>query len=306
MASTGRGTSGTDREERVLRESMLFGVGFGLLGISWGLAARSQIILFDGIYAALSILLSWLSLRASRLVAEGANPRFPYGREALAPLVIAVQGMALAGTCLYAIVSSVLTVIEGGSDVSAGSATVYAAITTVGTIVALRRMRRYAASSELVAAEAEQWRASVLLSVAMLVAFGGVVLLSSSSWSTAARYVDPVLVILACTAFLPAPYRMVRTTLVELLEGAPTEEVQAPVREAVQSVAATFGLDEPRIRMSKLGTKLYLEVDHVVAPGEWDIADMDRLRAALTERLAATPFDVWLNVDLSADPAWGR
>jgi predicted Co/Zn/Cd cation transporter (cation efflux family) len=285
---------------------MLFGAGFGLLGIGWGLAASSQIILFDGIYAALSILLSWLSLRASRLVAQGASPRYPYGREALAPLVIAVQGMALLGTCLYAIVSSVLTILDGGSEVSAGSATVYAAITTMGTIVALLRMRSYSQSSELVAAEAEQWRASVLLSAAMLLAFGGVLLIADTSWAGAARYVDPVLVILACAAFLPAPYRMVRTTVVELLEGAPDESVQEPVRAVVREVAARFGLGEPVIRMSKLGTKLYLEVDHVVVTGEWDIADLDRLRTALTQGLATTPYDVWLNVDLSADPAWSR
>ena len=306
MPTTGQGTSGSHREQQALRESMLFGAGFGLLGVAWGLTARSQIILFDGVYAALSILLSWLSLRASRLVAEGASPRFPYGREALAPLVIAVQGLALLGTCLYAIVSSVLTILDGGSEVSAGSATAYAAITTVGTVVALVRMRGYAASSELVAAEAEQWRASVLLSVAMLVAFGGVLVLSGTSWNGAARYVDPVLVLVACVAFLPAPFRMVRTTVVELLEGAPDDAIQQPVRAAVDAVAASHDLLDPVVRMSKLGTKLYLEVDFVVAAGTWDIADMDRLRAALTAELASTPYDVWLNLDLSTDPAWSR
>jgi predicted Co/Zn/Cd cation transporter (cation efflux family) len=56
--------------------------------------------------------------------------------------------------------------------------------------------------------------------------------------------------------------------------------------------------------MSKLGTKLYLEVDYVVEAGRWDISDADRVRRALTDRLAALPWTVWLNVDLSTDPAW--
>ena len=107
MAPDTATASGSSREQRALVESMILGACFGTLGVIWGLAAGSQIILFDGIYATLSILLSWLSLRASQLVARGATVRYPSGREALAPLVIAVQGMALLGTCLYSVVTSV-------------------------------------------------------------------------------------------------------------------------------------------------------------------------------------------------------
>ena len=304
MAPDTATASGSSREQRALVESMILGACFGALGVVWGLAAGSQIILFDGIYASLSILLSWLSLRASQLVARGATVRYPYGREALAPLVIAVQGMALLGTCLYAIVTSVQSILEGGSDVDAGWAALYGLVTTIGAGLVFLRMRSYARSSELVAAEAAQWLAGVLLSLGMLVAFAAVFLLEGTSFANVSGYVDPALVLVTCLLFLPAPFRMVRTTVVELLEGAPEAEVQEPVRAVVAEVTAEFGLDEPVVRMSKLGTKLYLEVDYLVEAGRWDIADADRVRRALTERLRTLPWTVWLNVDLSTDPAW--
>jgi predicted Co/Zn/Cd cation transporter (cation efflux family) len=298
--------SGSAREQRLLVQSMVLGGTFGVVGVVWGLAAGSQIILFDGVYASLAILLSWLSLRASQLVAAGATVRYPYGREALAPLVIAVQGMALLGTCLYAIVTSIQSILDGGSEVDAGSAALYGLITTVGALAVWFHLRRYAAQSELVGAETAQWAAGWLLSLGMLVAFGAVLLLEGTSYDAIARYVDPVLVLVVCVAFLPAPFRMVRTTVVELLEGAPPADVQAPVRAVVDEVTAEFGLREPVVRMSKLGTKLYLEVDYLVEAGRWDVSDADRVRHALRDRLARLPYTVWLNVDLSTDPSWSQ
>jgi predicted Co/Zn/Cd cation transporter (cation efflux family) len=298
--------SGSAREQRLLLQSMILGGTFGVVGVVWGLAAGSQIILFDGVYASLAILLSWLSLRASQLVAAGATVRYPYGREALAPLVIAVQGMALLGTCLYAIVTSVQSIVDGGSEVDAGSAAIYGLITTIGALIVWVHMRRYAKQSELVGAETAQWLAGWLLSLGMLVAFGAVILLEGTSFDSVTPYVDPVLVLVVCLLFLPAPFRMVRTTVVELLEGAPPVEVQAPVREVVDEVTAEFGLAEPVVRMSKLGTKLYLEVDYLVEAGRWDVSDADRVRHALRDRLARLPYTVWLNVDLSTDPSWSE
>jgi predicted Co/Zn/Cd cation transporter (cation efflux family) len=55
--------------------------------------------------------------------------------------------------------------------------------------------------------------------------------------------------------------------------------------------------------MAKLGDKLYVEVGYVVEAGEWDTADADRVRHALTDRLAALPYLLWLNVELTTDPA---
>jgi predicted Co/Zn/Cd cation transporter (cation efflux family) len=138
-----------------------------------------------------------------------------------------------------------------------------------------------------------------------VVGFGGVLLLPAAASDAVAPYVDPALVIVAAGLVLPTSYSLLRTTAVELLEMAPAPEIDAPVRAAVTEVMARFGLGNPVIRLSKVGGKLYVEVDHLAEPGTWPVDQVDRLRHALDERLDEFPYDSWLNVDLSTDPSWG-
>lgn len=292
-------------ERRALSVSMVAAGVFAVTGIVWGVVASSQVVLFDGVYSILGVGLTWLSFQASKLVAAGPTPRYPFGREALAPLVIAIQGVALLATCVYASIDAVLTILDGGSAVSADAALGYGVVSFVGALGVTVWLRRAARHSELLGAEATQWLAGTVLSIGMIVAFGAAIALDRTDYANAGRYADPVLVLMACVGLLATPVRMIRVTLVELLEGAPDPEVQAPVRRAVAEVTARFGLDEPYLRMSKLGRKLYVEVDFLVRPDEWDVADSDDVRHALLDQLSDLPYELWLNVDLSGDPEWG-
>lgn len=294
----------TDREHRALTVSITGAAAFAALGITWGVLSGSQMILFDGVYSLLGVGLGWLALYAARLAREGPSDQWPYGRDAAIPFVIGIEGIALLGTCVYASVDAVLTILAGGSDVSPSSATVYAAISLVLPLSIARWLRVAAPRSELVAAEATQWFVGGLLGLGMLAGFGSVWVLQGSRWEDATRYVDPVMVLVSCAAFVVAPMRMLRTMAVELLEGLPPEPVGAAVRSAVEEVRHAFGLDVPRLRMTKVGNKLYVEVDWLVAP-EMRVGDADHVRRAVQERLAPLPFDLWLNVELSADEAYG-
>ena len=110
---------------------MVATASMAVLGVVWGILSGSSVILFDGVYGALGVALTWLAMVASRLVAGGPTAKYPFGREALAPMVITLQGIALLGTCLYASIDAVMVIVDGGSDVSAGSAMVYGFISAV-------------------------------------------------------------------------------------------------------------------------------------------------------------------------------
>jgi predicted Co/Zn/Cd cation transporter (cation efflux family) len=122
-------------------------------------------------------------------------------------------------------------------------------------------------------------------------------ILIDSAWDRAAPYVDPVMVVITCAVFLGSPVRMVRTTVVELLEGAPPPAVQQPVLTIVRDVFREFDIAEPVIRMTKVGQKLYVEIDAEVRP-DATVADEHRVRTRVRERLASLPLDVWLNFEL--------
>ena len=103
-------------ERRSLGLSVLCGFVLAVVGIAIGVGTGSQIILFDGFYTFLGIGLSWMAMRVSFLVASGPTSRYPFGREALTPLIIGVEGVALLATCSYAGFKAVLTIVHGAVD----------------------------------------------------------------------------------------------------------------------------------------------------------------------------------------------
>jgi predicted Co/Zn/Cd cation transporter (cation efflux family) len=95
---------------------------------------------------------------------------------------------------------------------------------------------------------------------------------------------------------------MVRTTIVELLEGAPHPDIQRAVHAAVADVSAPFDVGPPEVRMTKVGPKLYVELVAAVAP-EITVADQQHIYDELHARLDVLPLDIWLTVELTPRPS---
>jgi len=286
---------------RALRISVAGGVVVVVLAVGIGLWTGSQVILFDGVQAFIGIGLAWVALRAAQVVQQGPTDRFPFGREALSPLVVGVEAIALLATCAYAGLEAVNTILAGGGELPAGPQIGYAAVTSVLALWVWRLLRRVP-DAEMVAAEAIAWFAGAVLSVAMLVAFGGALALEAAELDHIAVYVDPALLLLACVAFVIPPIGMLRSAFHELLEGVPPGPLHDQVHALVLATAQRFALDGPTVRMSKLGPKLYLEVEFLV-DGTWTVEQSDHVRRDLLARLDAVPHDPWVTVGFSADPS---
>ncbi|MBA2948490.1 cation transporter [Streptomyces himalayensis] len=298
----GEPTRSAQHEQRALRVSMAVSVALSVVALVWGLAAGSQVILLDGVYAILGLGLSWLSLHASRLSAAGPTPRFPFGRESLVPLVVGVQGLALLGTLVYAAVEAIRVILDGGSDVAAGGLAAYGVVSGLACLAGYGYLVRRGPRSDLIRAEAAVWLAGAVTS--LVIAVGGVValLLGRTAWRGAEAYADSVLVLVSCVMLARLPVRMLRQAASELLESAPEPAVQQLIRDVVERVRAAEGLPEPVLRTSKVGHKLYVEVGFLVPPGRWDVADEDRVRRTLRDGLAALPYEPWSVVEVTTDP----
>lgn len=284
-----------------VRTSLLVSIAvtgaLGAVGVVLGIVVGSQMILLDGVYAIVGIVVSFLLLGASALASSPPTRRFPYGRAGATPLVIAVQGLVLAATLIYAAVEAVFTIARGGVHVSPGWGVAYGVLTTVASLVVWRWLAGRAGAADVLVSEATAWGVAALRSLGMILGFTVLWLLDGSRWHAAAPYVDPAMVLLTCVVFLPAPYRMVRTTVGEVMEATPERSVRVPVIEAIESVAESHRLDEPVIRLTKLGPRLYVEVDVHVSP-EVTVEEQHDVRVDLEERLARIPYDVWLTLEM--------
>ena len=285
-------------EQRSLYVSIVSTAVLGALGVVWGIAVGSQMILLDGVYAVVGIVLSWLLVKASALARQGPTRNFPYGREAATPIVIGIQGFVLAATLVYAGVEAVASIRAGGSEFTPGWAIAYGVITTVGSVVTWRWLSARIADSDLLLAETTAWRIGALRGVGMVIGFSLMAVLVDSSWDEAAPYVDSAMVLVTCVAFMGAPIRMMRTTVIELLEGSPAADVQGAVLQHVDAVRAEFDLTDLEVRMTKVGPKLYVEIDGHVAP-HVTVAQEHDVRTSLRDRLEALPYEIWLNLELT-------
>ncbi len=284
-------------DRRFLLASIRVTAALGVLGIVWGIATRSQMILLDGAYAMVGIVLSWLLLRASAVASRAPSERYQYGLQALTPVAVGVQGLVLLATLVYAMYEAVLTIRLGGSDVTAGWAMAYGVLVTVASLGFTRWIERHAGASDVLVSEASAWRLATWRGVGMVAGFGLLAVIDRSDWSDLAPYVDPAMVLISCAALVGTPIRMMRATGVELLEGAPPDHVQAPIWAAVEDLVASFALSDPDISIAKVGPKLYVEVEATGDP-TMTIGEEQAARDALAQALAPLPYDLWLTLEV--------
>ena len=293
--------------ERLLHLSVWGAAAFAGLALVWGFLARSQMIVFDGMYSSISVGLSALSLLAYRAVQRGPDERYPFGRDVMGSLVIVVKGVAIAALCLYALTGAVLDVLAGGREVAVGAAAAYAAVASAGCagmVALLRRGSRDASQpSELLQAEASQWLLDTLLSVVVLVGFGVALVMEARSRSDLSAFVDPVLVGAMSLVFLALPARLIREGMRGVLATAPQAEVQADIEQAVGEVAARHAIATTATRVTTFGERFDVTVTFLLDAGTTalDVVAFDRIRAELDELLARLPHGLIVTVSFTAD-----
>jgi len=292
----------TSAEQRGLRLSVVVSLLIAALALGWGWAFDSRVVLFDGVFILLGTVMSFLALRAAQAADEGPTSIYPYGREALTPFVVGLQGVVALGTTAYAMVDAVLVILDGGSETAAGAVAVYAAVATGASIAVWQHLLRSDRSSDLLQLEARGWRAGAILSGVVLIgALLGVVIARTAA-SDLVAYLDPVLLIVASLIVLPRPIAMIRMMWSELGERRAPDDVMRTVEELVASVRAAHGLPEPDLRVTKVGRKLYVDAEFLVDGDDWTLADEDAVRRDMARGLDALPYEIWRNVALTTDP----
>ncbi|WP_324195777.1 cation diffusion facilitator family transporter [Nocardia abscessus] len=292
---------------RALLFSLWASVCFVVLSLVWGIAAGSQMIVFDGLYSLVSIGLSALAIMAHRTAAKGADSIYPWGRETWEPVAIVVKSTALGGLCLYGSVNAVREIVHGGRAVSAGSALTYAVIASLGGIaVAVVLLRAARTDTGLVRAEAAEWVGDAALSLVTLGGFLIAVILNATGHDYAARFVDPSLVLVVSLIYLWVPVGLFRAALREILTMAAAEPVGSAVAEVGEELRAAHGFDEFFVRASKVGSRLDVELAFVVGSStpRRDVDFFDEVRAQIQRRLHTLGYRHSTSVLFTAQRQW--
>ncbi len=297
-----------DSERDSLRLSIFGSFFFALLGLSFSVFTGSGAILFDGFFSLINLVMGVLTLRVAALVREPADERFQFGYASFEPLLNTVKGLLSMLVCGFALVTAVLSLLDGGRPMEMGWGVVYAVIATAGcfAVAALQQRGARRTESPLLEVEAGSWRIDGFLSLAVALAFGASYLATGTRFEPFLPFVDPSLVILLVLLAAPVPLRVVGRNVGELLLGAPPEAAQDAVRERVEAVMGELPVRRTVIRMMKVGRQRAALVYVLVEAGTAleGIEELDEVRQSVTEELAALQPSWVVDVLFVADEKW--
>ena len=147
------------------------------------------------------------------------------------------------------------------------------------------------------------------ISAAVGIAFVITLLLQNSRWSPAARYADPVIMLVTAVLAAPQPIRIIRSNWRQLLGRAPDRAVQDQVSATIEEVLASVPHSETCLRLTEVGRYLYLHL-YVIVPDNSHqpigIKVQAQIRRRVHDALAAEFLYLALDISFTSDVLWAH
>lgn len=291
-------------EQNLLKFSIIAAIAFACLGFIWGFMIDSQMLIFDGIYSFISVILSGISLYVANVIKKEDDDRFQFGRAQIEPIAIFFKSLAIFSICLYAFINAITDIIDGGNSTNIESAILYSVIATTSCwacwfYISLKMKK--VKNSNLLMVEKYQWLMDTLLSLAVLIGFIGAYFLKNTSYNYLVPYIDPVMVLIVTSYFFKMPISALIKSLKELMLIAP--EPDATITQDVEQICLViqrkYGFDEYVSRIAKTGRELSLEISFISDNPDLALTlrELDIIREDINLKLKKeTDYHLWLTV----------
>ena len=305
-------------EQRLLRLSIMATCVVAAFGIALGLLSGSFSIAFDGVYSLADAGMTAIALLISRLIVQSAQPgklsgklhrRFTMGFWHLEPIVLLLNGTLLIGVAIYALVTAIANILEGGHALRFDLALVYATITVV--ICFLMAWFGSRANRELqsgfIALDTRAWIMSGCITLALLIAFLVGYGVNGPDLEWIAPYVDPAVLALVCLVIIPLPISTVRQALSDVLLIAPPE-LKAHVDQVAAETIERYGFLSHRAYVARVGRAIQVEIYFIVPqdlPSK-SINEWDRIRDEVGSAIGEEGDNRWLTIAFTGDVAWAE
>jgi predicted Co/Zn/Cd cation transporter (cation efflux family) len=166
--------------------------------------------------------------------------------------------------------------------------------------------KKKTSQSGFIEAEQKQWLMDTLLSGAVLVGFLGATIVSYTQYSAYVVYIDPLMVLLVSLYCLKLPYVMIRDNIREVLEMSPAQPLQTHILKLVEETETKYRFVESVTRTSKVGEKLYIEIDFILDPSSkaQTVREHDEIREEINRKMKDIHYTKWLTVSFTQDRKW--
>lgn len=295
-------------ENKILSFSVCGALFFAILGITWGWAIDSQMVLFDGMYSLVSLILSMMSLFISNYITKKDQEKFPFGKNILEPMVISLKSFVIAAMCIYSLIDAIRTIIFGGDRMDFDFGLIYSFISVVGCSLIYKYLDKKGKklSSDLINAESSQWLMDTILSISVLIGFTIAIILSFTKFSFINNYIDPAMVIISSLIFIKVPVTTFISSFKEILCCSANKEINEDISVMVKEIEKEYKFQESITRVSKIGRALRIEIDFIYNKDSKlnNLDDMDFVREKLSKEMKHIKYNKWLNISFTGDRKW--
>lgn len=278
---------------------------FSVTGIFLGIISNSDMVLLDGLYAVLSLLISALSLYTSIIIKKPSSESFPFGKYVFQPLTIVFNSSILLLLCILSLVSSIYAIMQGGRDINANIGLFYGIFSFIGCGIICLLLSKNRKKSDLIYAEMFQWLLDTCVSFGLVLGFILMFIFKYIGLYWLIPYIDPVLVLIAGLILIIMPIRLLYKSGKEIISMSASEEVQYDIYNIVKEKNLKYNIKDEDIRISKMGQVIYIDLQNIVNKDSYiqDIKQADEYRNEIIEEINQnfTNFDKWLNISFTEE-----
>lgn len=298
-------------ESQAIRLTIAGNIAMTALGVVFALWTRSEAIFLDSVFSGVHVLISVLSLHVAHLIQQPEDQSYPFGYAMFEPLLNMAKGVIIASVAVFALFSAVAAILDGGRPIAAGIALGYALLAALGCLILAALQQRFAhiCQSPILELDAKNWLIDGVISGAVALAFGLMLVLQRTSLTAWIPYADPVLVMALVLFILPLPLQTVHQNWAQIIGRAPEARLQKQIRQGVESVLQTVPYQTYHLRSISLGRLVYVQIYLQMLPtqlAQWSAAEIDDLRNHAYQTLQLQLPHLTMDLIVTADPIWIR
>jgi predicted Co/Zn/Cd cation transporter (cation efflux family) len=298
-------------EKHILKVSFYATAFFAVLALAWGALIKSQMLIFDGIYSFASLAMTGLFVYVAQLMRISNDEKFPFGQSQMEPMVIVLKALVIIVVCISAFSRAMTSLLSGGGQINAFSAMIYCFLGVIGCLFSWLYIiwkSKKARLSGLVQTEGRQWFVDMLISIVLFFGFFVAHTIQHTEHAYYARYIDPLMVIIASMFFSAPPVISLIEGVKNMLHMAPGEDVYRASKQVLEDIAKKIGFDGFVLRIAKSGRELVYEIGFVSdnPKEERSIVEFDNIRQEIENRIKAL-YDnpILLDISFMHDKKWG-
>ncbi|MDD6311400.1 MAG: cation diffusion facilitator family transporter [Firmicutes bacterium] len=294
-----------EREEKlILKISFVGCILFLIAEFSMAVITDSKALLMDCIWDGSDLIMLIPMMILVSLLKKPVSEKRPFGFSQVESIIMVIKcSMLIVITCML-IVDGIESIIHGGNMVDGGMIAIYqlviSAICGVTYIVLKKRSSKLNAPT--VKAEIFIWKLDSLSTLGVGIGFAFQYVLTKTSLSAAAPYVDPAIAIIMAVILLREPVKLVVENIRNLALFAPEKEIRDEVHEAINHVLERTQLECSFLDAVQTGRKLWLSVYFTKPDGIVHFDRLNEVREEIYKELARFEYeDVYLTLTPDLD-----